>query len=143
MSSFDMSLVNEALIGVDHKHTVTAYVLRDKLMNLSPNEQIVSCMNKLGYVNINFPYETRKFLIENSIKNMKLAIMNNWESPVKYMSLDQFMESMKETDEYKNYLNQMNYRLKRACELTSFLNSDDNEAFYNSLTLDELSYVGY
>ena len=143
MSSFDMSLVNEALIGVDHKHTVTAYVLRDKLMNLTPNEQIVSCMNKLGYVNINFPEETKKFLIELTMTELKLALLNNWESGVKYVTVEEYMEQMKATDDYKNFIKQMNYRLKRACELTSFLNSNDNEYFYNSLTLEELAYVGY
>lgn len=138
-----MSLVNEALLGVDHQHTVNAYVVRDKVMNLSPNEQIVNGLTKLGYVNVNFPQETKQFLVELTMKNLKLALLNDWESPVKYMSVDEYMEHVKQTDDYKHFVNEMNRRLKRACELSSFVHSYDNHAFYNSLTLSELSYLGY
>ncbi len=143
MSSFDMSLVNEALIGVDHNHTVNAYVVRDKVMNLSPNEQIMHGLTKLGYVNVNFPQETKQFLVDLTMKNLKLALLNDWESPVKYMSVDEYMEYVKQTDDYKLFVDELNRRLKRACELSSFVQSNDNQAFYNSLTLSELSYLGY
>ena len=50
-----MSQINEALVGVDFNHTVTAYLVRDKLMNIDSNEHVVHCLQKLGYFNLNMP----------------------------------------------------------------------------------------
>lgn len=143
MSSFNMSLINESLIGIDYKHTVNAYVLRDKLMNLDPSTQITSCLNKLGYMNINVPEEAKSFLINLTTKNLKMSLMNNWDSSLKNMTIDNYIETLKDTDEYKNFINTLNMKIKRAFELSRFVSSTNNEDFYNSLTFDELNFVGY
>lgn len=142
-SSLNMSLINESLIGIDYKHTVNAYVLRDKLMNLDPATQITSCLNKLGYMNINVLEEAKSFLIDLTTKNLKMSLMNNWESSLKNMTIDNYMDTLKETNEYKNFINSINYRIKRAFELSTYVSSNNIEGFYNSLTFDELNFVGY
>jgi hypothetical protein len=138
MSSFDMSQINQSLIGIDHKHTVNAYVLRDKLMNLNPSTQIKNSMNKLGYMNVNFHEESTNFLIHFTMQNLKTSFMN-----VKKMTNENYMETLKETIEYKNFANTLNKRMKRSIELSNFVDSTNNEGFYNSLTLEELIFIGY
>ena len=143
MSSFNMSLINEALIGIDYKHTVNAYVLRDKLMNLDSSTQITTCLNKLGYMNINILDETKNFLLNLTMTNLKISLMNDWDSSLKHMTIENYMDTLKETNEYKHFINSINYRIKRAFELSTFVSSANNEGFYNSLTLDELCVIGY
>jgi hypothetical protein len=138
-----MSLINEALIGIDYKHTANAYVLRDKLMNLDISTQITACLNKLGYMNINILEETKIFLINLATTNLKISLMNDWDSSLKHMTIENYMDTLKETNEYKNFINSINYRIKRAFELSTFVSSANNEGFYNSLTLDELCVIGY
>lgn len=143
MSSFNMSLINEALIGIDYKHTVNAYVLRDKLMNLDPSTQITNCLNKLGYMNINILDETKNFLLNLTMTNLKISLMNDWDSSLKRMSIENYMDTLKDTDEHRNFIISINHRIKRAFELSNFVSSTNNEGFYNSLTLNELNIIGY
>ena len=53
------------------------------------------------------------------------------------------MPAEEETNEYKNFINSINYRIKRAFELSTYVSSNNIEGFYNSLTFDELNFVGY
>lgn len=138
-----MSLINESLIGIDYKHTANAYVLRDKLMNLDPSIQITNCLNKLGYMNINFSEEAKNFLVNLAITHLKISLMNDWDCSLKHMTIENYIDTFKETDEYKNFINSINYRIKRGGELSNYVSSTNNERFYNSLTLNELNIIGY
>jgi hypothetical protein len=69
--------------------------------------------------------------------------MNDWDSSLKHMTIENYMDTLKETNEYKHFINSINYRIKRAFELSTFVSSANNEGFYNSLTLDELCVIGY
>ena len=143
MDNLNKDFIDELLIGIDYNHTVMAYVTRDKVMHLIPNEQILNSLQKLGYYNVNFIDESKNFIIDNVCKKIKMDLTNNWESSVKYEQLHSSIEEFKETDTFKNFVNKLNSRLSRALLLSKFISSNDNEKFYNSLTLEELNYLGY
>ena len=143
MDTLNKDFIDELLIGIDYNHTVMAYITRDKVMQLIPNEQILNSLQKLGYYNVNFIDESKNFIIDNVCKKIKMDLTNNWEASVKYEQLYNIMEEFKETDTFKSFVNKLNFRLGRALELSKFINSDNNEQFYNALTLEELNYLGY
>jgi hypothetical protein len=143
MDTLNKDFINELLIGIDYNHTVMAYTTRDKVMNLVPNEQILYSLQKLGYYNVNFVEETKSFIIDNVCKKIKVDLSNDWEASLKYEQIYGIMEGFKETDIFKNFLNKLNVRLGRALVLSKFIGSNENEKFYNSLTLEELNYLGY
>ena len=143
MSSFNMSNINEALIGIDFNHTVNAFVIRDKLMNIDPNQHVIHCLEKLGYYNINMPQLIQKFLIDQTSKKILMEINDNFDSPYRYKSFEIVMEEIKNSDVFMNYMNSLNKRISRAFELSVFLKNPNMEKFYSSLTLEELNYLGY
>ena len=72
-----------------------------------------------------------------------MDLTNNWDAMIKNEQVSNIMEEFKETNTFKDFLNKLNCRLGRAVVLSKFINSNDNEKFYNALTLEELSYIGY
>lgn len=143
MDTLNKDFIDELLIGIDYNHTVMSYVTRDKVMHLIPNEQILHSLQKLGYYNVNFVDESKNFIIDNVCKKIKMDLTNNWDAMIKNEQLSNIMEEFKETNTFKDFLNKLNCRLGRAVVLSKFINSNDNEKFYNALTLEELSYIGY
>jgi hypothetical protein len=59
------------------------------------------------------------------------------------MSIENYIDTFKETDEYKTFINSINHRIKRGFELSNYISSTNNEGFYNSLSLNELNIIGY
>jgi hypothetical protein len=138
-----MSQINEALIGIDYNHTVTAYLVRDKLMNIDPNEHVVHCLKKLGYFNLNMPEEIQKFLVNQTMKKIQMALNDDMDSTYRYKTVDQVMEEVKNSNEFTEFMNRLNHRFARAVTLSNFFKNPDMEKFYNSLSLEELNYLGY
>ena len=143
MDTLNKDFIDELLIGIDYNHIVMSYVTRDKVMHLIPNEQILHSLQKLGYYNVNFVDESKNFIIDNVCKKIKMDLTNNWDAMIKNEQLFNIIEEFKETNTFKDFLNKLNFRLGRAVVLSKFINSNDNEKFYNALTLEELSHIGY
>jgi hypothetical protein len=141
--SFNMSQINEALIGVDYHQTVNAYLVRDKLMNIDPNEHVVHCLQKLGYFNLNMPVEIQKFLASETSKKIQLSLTDDMDSTYRYKTVDQIMEEVKNSKEFNNFMYKLNHRFSRAITLSTFLKNPDMEKFYMSLSFEELNYLGY
>ena len=143
MEDFNMSSINDALIGIDKNHTVNAFYIRDKLMNFNTNFQIISSMKKLGYYNIDIIVETKKFILDNIAKKIIIELNNNWDSAIKSRTIDNIILEIKESLDYKLFIVILNKKIGRAMELSKFVNHTDTCDFYNSLTLEELQYIGY
>jgi HSP20 family molecular chaperone IbpA len=126
----------------NNNELVNMYVQRDLDMNINPTEQIRNCMKKLGYLNINVIDETKVFLLGKYFKNLKINIDENKEN-VNFNIENQLSQLSKEDKEYTIFRNYVNNKIKRSFELSSFLDSTNIEKFYNSLTYDELIYIGY
>lgn len=131
MNSFDHNL-----IGIDHNTTVNIYYLRDVQMNINNNETIINSLKKLGYYNI------ESVLINHQINNVLLKIKNelsnNFQSSIRSKTLNEII-----TDEYNEHANLFSERIERTNILSKFLTKNDTLDFYNSLTLEELSFLGY
>lgn len=143
MSSFNMSLINEALIGIDYHHTVNAFIVRDKLMNIDPNQQVINCLQKLRYYNINMPAEIQRFLVNETTKKISTNVSNDFDSSYRFKTFDTVMEEVKNSNEFNDFMKNLNHRVSRAFTLSVFHKNPSMEKFYNSLTLEELNYLGY
>ncbi len=132
-STISMATINNALIGIEKDYTVQAYIARDKSMNFNPNEQIIFSLSKLGYYNINAQYEINKFL------NNKLFIL-----PLDTTkTINEIYDTIMTTNEYKTFIDNLNNNIGRSFYLSKYIDSSDLEGFYNDLTLEELSYIGW
>ena len=118
---------NHELIGVDRNMTIQLYCERDAKMNISSN-QIPLYLKKLGYYNINVVMENKTFLNNMLKKNVSMTNQN-----------------IKNSNAYEHFKKNLNHRLMRAIQLSTHINNttNDNFAFYNDLTLDELDCLGY
>lgn len=143
MEHINMSLINDALIGIDKNHTVNAFYIRDKLMNLNTNFQIINSMKKLGYYSIDITVETKKFILDNIAKKIIIELNNNWDSSIKSKTIDDIIVEIKESLDYKLFIVMLNKKIGRAMELSKFVNYTDTCDFYNGLTLEELQFIGY
>jgi hypothetical protein len=132
-STISMASINDALIGIEKDYTVQAYIARDKSMNFNPNEQIIFSLSKLGYYNINLQYQINKFLNK---KLFQLPIDSN-------KTIGEFYDDIMKTDEYKQFIDNVNKNIGRAFYLSKYIGSSDIEGFYNDLTLEELSCIGW
>jgi hypothetical protein len=126
----------------NNSELVNMYVKRDLDMNINPTNQIRNCVKKLGYLNINVIDETKVFLLDKYFKNLKIDVEENKES-ANFKIENQLSQLSKEDKEYTIFRNYINNKIKRSFELSSFLDSTNIQKFYNSLTYDELIYIGY
>jgi len=131
-----MSSLDHNLIGIDHSTTVNIYYLRDVQMNNNNNETIINALKKLGYYNID------SVLIDHQINNLLLKIKNelnnDFHSSIRNKTLNEII-----TNEYNMNEPQFSRRIERSNLLSHCLSKNDTLDFYNSLTLEELLYLGY
>ena len=120
---------------MDHQTLVNMYYNRDLEMNLNNMDTIRKAFIKLGYYNINYEVELNKFKLETLLTKIKNELMSNWSSDIKTKTLNEILTN--ETSP------ELTYRMERSNTLSSFLTKDDTLDFYNSLTIDELGYLGY
>jgi hypothetical protein len=125
---------NHELIGIDRNITIQSYCERDAKMNISSN-QIPVYLKKLGYYNINAAMENNNFLNNMLKKNISMTNQN----------INDIIDNIKNSNDYDDFKNNLNHRLMRAIQLSTHINNttNDNFAFYNDLTLDELVCLGY
>jgi len=139
----NMNSLKENLIGLDIHHTAEAFYIRDKLMNTNNNQQIINCLKKLRYYNIDIGFETKKYILENITQKIVLDLSNNWESPIKYRSINALIEEIKNTHNYKIFLYMLNARIGRSMNLSKYISHNDTLSFYNELSLEELQIICY
>lgn len=128
-----------SLIGVDKTNTVNAYYQRDLNMNLNNTNTIIKNLQKLDYLNLNINVEEEKFLKSKLI----LKVKNNPLDVFFKENIHNIITEFKNTNDYGNFIERLNYRLERANVLNCFYNDTDIYNFYSALTLDELNYLGY
>jgi len=133
-SSFDHNL-----IGTDHNTTINIYYLRDVQMDSNNNETIISALKKLGYYNIDIDSDRIKFKIDNLLLKIKNELSNDFQSSIRNKTLNEILTN-EYTNEHESFLAK---RIERSNLLSHFLTKNDTYDFYNSLTLDELGYLGY
>ena len=129
--------IDNNLIGVDHYTTILAYYTRDVTYNINNNETILNHLRKLGYYNLN-PTDNNIYLnmILTKIKN---ELSSNWESNIRNRTINDLLCDI--TNEQNNQLISI---INRMTELQPYVdNKNDTYDFYNHLTLEELSYLGY
>lgn len=131
MESFDHNL-----IGVDHNTTINIYYLRDIQMNRNNNETIIKALRKLGYYNIDSEFINHQ--INNVLLKIKNELTNNFHSSIRNKTIDEII-----TNEYEFCQQHFVTKIERSNQLSEFLTKNDTYEFYNNLTLDELSYLGY
>ena len=66
----NMNSLKENLIGFDKNYTAEAFYIRDKLMNTNNNQQIISCLKKLRYYNIDIGFETKNIFWKTLVKKL-------------------------------------------------------------------------
>jgi hypothetical protein len=129
-TSFDHNL-----FGIDHNTTVNICYFRDVQMNLNNNETIIQALKKLGYYNFDYNSELIKYQMDNLILKIKNELGNDWNSLIRNKTLNEIIGN--EPNEL------LDRKLERSIFLSQFLSKNDTYDFYNSLTLDELGYLGY
>ena len=119
----------------NHQLTVNMYYSRDLEMNLNNQHTIIKALDKLGYYNINIQSELYNFYLESLISKIKNELTNNWNSSIKNKTINELL-----VYDSNPYL--MN-KVDRSNTLSEYLTKNDTFDFYNSLTLEELEYLGY
>ena len=123
------------LIGIDRLNTVNAYYHRDNVLNVNNNENIIKCLKKLDYYNLNIDIEIRKNYIDTLLKKIGNELSTNWDSSIKNKTINELI--VYEIDQLLvNKIDRSNY-------LSKYLDKNDLFDFYNDLTLEELQYLGY
>ena len=136
-----MNVLNDALIGFDRNPTANTFYIRDKLMNLNNNTQIINSLKKLGYYNIDMIFESKKYILDNISQTIIIELNNNWESNIKYKTIESLINQIKESQNYKIFENLLHNKLGRSMVLSKFISHVDTFEFYNNLTLEELTYL--
>ena len=108
------------------------YYERDVSMNLNPNQSIYLSLKKLRYIEIDEKKDENDFKVFLFKKYLK-----------DYNKLDEYKDAVDNSDELVKYRENRKLSKERGNFLSKFLNSDDNKRFYESLTDDELEYIGY
>jgi hypothetical protein len=133
MEHFDMNQ-----IGENKEYTINAYLARDKELGIKPSEYIVRCLSKLGYLNFN-----ARLKINQYINNEICDYIHNTIDVISGNDIEKMKEQIKDSIEYKNFCDSIYKEEKYASKLSEFIGTDNIEEFYNSLTLDELNFLGY
>ena len=112
-----------------------AYLARDNIMNLDFNNLREQYLRKLGYTN-----ESIQQHLNHKVKEHLYSLVNTFlkepTSTANYNFLDEFNKVMT-SEETVNYINSKNERYESLSVISDHLN------FYQSLTKEELSYLGW
>jgi hypothetical protein len=118
----------------DKNELIKMYLERDNNLKLNPMDQILSCLTKLRYYNINLNNE-----LEKSIKyNYKLNLDNLTD-----YSYNEYKKFFINTNEYSKIEQAIYNKLNRSINLSKFIGTDLIIDFYNKCSYDELVYLGY
>jgi len=120
---------------MDHQTLVNMYYSRDVEMNINNSNTIHKALIKLKYYNINIEDEINKFKLEKLLNKIRNELESNWDSSIKNKTLNEIFTN--ETSP------ELIHRIERADALSTYLTKEDTFDFYNSLSIDELIYLGY
>ena len=109
------------------------YYQRDCEMNLDPKKQIYQSLQKLRYINIDPVVEENNFKL--FLLKKKLKDFNE------LLQYKEDIENSNELEKFRKKLKQRGEYLSKFLESPNLIN--DNKGFYNSLTFEELEYIGY
>lgn len=116
------------------------YYDRDIRLNINNNQTIINAMKKLGYLNFNYNDEVVKYerlLLQNYINN-------NYRNSINVnMKINDILNNIKQTNEYHNFIEQLNNRLNKSIIFSKYINDNDTKEFYQSLTIEELEILGF
>jgi hypothetical protein len=115
-----------------HNEVVKMYVDRDNNMKLDCVEYILISIKKLGYYNLNVPYELDKRV------QTKFNQLN-----IKDISYNDYKKTFETTEEYNGMVTNITHKIERSIKLAKYIGTNLNEEFYRDCTLDELMYLGY
>ena len=133
MEDLYMNELNEELFVIIQESLITSLYKKDR---------IIYCLQKLNYYNIDTINETKEYLINhlNNIINNELNF--NWESQVKNKRINEILNYIRGSSEFRMFMNKQNYRINRAFVLSKFLNNiESTKTFYENLTLEELKIL--
>ena len=142
MENYNMQNINDELLNIDKTSIITFLNKRDLVMNYFPQEQVIKYLIQLNYYNIDISKESNTYLINNLNKILLLELNNNMNSSIKYKTIDELLNLIKDTNDYKSFLTHLNYKIERAFILSKYITNCNNVVnFYNALTLEELTQL--
>jgi hypothetical protein len=114
--------------------TAQMFYERDISMNLDLKNQINKSLCKLGYLDLDYDKKCKEY-IDYKLSRMIVNGELNYDKP-----LNLYVYDIKETNEFQQYCNHLNYCQKRFNELKNLTEIKD---FYENCTEQELEYLGY
>ena len=137
-----MSQINKSINNLEFNTIILSLYKKDELMRINPFNQIINYIKKLNYYNINSIEENKEYIITKLVQLISEKLYQDWESNIKIHSINKLIEIIKNTQEYKDFVQNLNYKINRAFILSKFLKPEENTFnFYNALTLDELNKI--
>ena len=140
------SLLHEKLMN-NKESIVKLYYNRDCEMNINNMVQIIKSLNKLGYYRITNQKEEKeeKDYVINKASNKLISELTLNFTNKNYLSksIDNLINEVRSTNEYQQFIEYQKCKLNRSQELIHFIDHSDTKEFYNSLTVEELTYIGY
>ena len=114
------------------------YIERDNRLHLNSSETIIKNLKKLNYYNIDIEMLKNKFISNFLINEVKAN--NYYLDDNNYYVISKSLNDILQSNEYKKYIENLNYNVERNNILSNYNNIAD---FYNNCTNDELLYLGY
>ena len=114
------------------------YIERDNRLQLNSSETIIKNLKKLNYYNIDIEMLKNKFIsnfLINEVKNNNYYLDDS-----NYYVISKSLNDILQSNEYKKYIENLNYNVERNNILSNYNNIAD---FYNNCTNEELLYLGY
>ena len=144
MENYNMQNLNNELSNIDKTSIISFLYKRDLVKNYFPQNQIIKYMNQLNYYNIDISKESNTYLISNLNKILLLELNNDMNSHIKFKTVDDILNLIKESNDYKCFISNINYKIERAFVLSKYITDCNNVLnFYNALTLEELNKLNY
>jgi hypothetical protein len=107
-------------------------------------DQIIKYLKDLNYYNVDTSKEVKKYLINALAKVISDELTYDFYSSMNDQKVGELLEKIKSSDEYKNFITQLNKNIERGFILSKFISDCNNILnFYNALTLEELNKLNY
>ena len=125
---------------VERETIILSLYKKDQIMNTNQANQIINCIKKLNYYNVNVIDENKKYIINKVIQKISEELYVKLDGDITYYTISKVIEKIKENKEYADFIISLHHKINRAFVLSKFI--DRNETtynFYNALTLEELN----
>ena len=125
---------------IEHETITLSLYKKDQIMKVIPTIQIIDCIKKLNYYNVNVIEENKKYIINKLLHTISDELYIKLDGDFTHNTIYKLIESIKETKEYIDFITDLNYKVSRAFVLSKFMGINENTFnFYNALTLEELN----